>query len=123
MTKTSLTIIWVRTQFVAFHRWPEAPNEVAFLRDFHRHVFHVELSVVVGHDDREVEFFTLKKALDEVLCLHFEGTYSRKSCEQFAKDIAGWFNYLTVGKITVSEDGENGATVVFYSVPEIESIP
>ena len=31
--------IRVRTTFEGFHCWPSAPNEVAFLRNVHRHLF------------------------------------------------------------------------------------
>jgi hypothetical protein len=33
--------IQVRTSFVGVHQWKDAPDEVAFLRNLHRHVFKV----------------------------------------------------------------------------------
>lgn len=75
-------------------------------------MFHVELRVKVNHDDREVEFFTLKNELDSYCRFNLEGSVSDKSCEMFANEI---LNHLSsryaVARVTVSEDGENGAII------------
>lgn len=59
-----LKVIYINTSFVGFHRWDSAPEEVAFLRDLHRHIFNVKVTVEVSHNDRDVEFFLLKKDVD-----------------------------------------------------------
>lgn len=102
------TIIWVTTQFVAFHRWRAAPEEVSFLRVYHRHIFKVKMGVLVQHLNREVEFFTLKKELEEYIHLHYSGLEFGKSCELIATEILEVFDAYFV---QVSEDGENGALV------------
>lgn len=103
--------VFCRTQFEAFHSWDDAPDEVAFLRKNHRHIFHVELTVEVDHDDRDVEFILMKRALEEYIeeCL----AHRDYSCEQYAKSIARWGanTYDQPTRCTVSEDGENGARV------------
>lgn len=106
------TIVWVTEQFVGFHRWKDAPDEVAFLREWHRHIFHVRLAVEVGHNNREVEFFLLKRQLGKFLQGSFNNKQFEYSCEQIAEMICDSFNAYSV---EVSEDGENGATV-FASV-------
>lgn len=103
-----MTTVFVRTQFVGYHRWKDAPDHVAFLRDYHRHVFHVEVEVPVTGLNREVEFFTLKQVVDDFLLAHYEGQYFEKSCEMIANRLADKFNATYV---EVSEDGENGARV------------
>lgn len=119
----------VRTQFEALHHWADAPDEVAFLRSPHRHIFHVEMRVPVGHDDRQVEFILLKRCLDNCIqTLASEMDTSRWSCERWGRELVsvGWEvhsdgqvniateqsdNCVFVDCVFVSEDGENGAMV------------
>lgn len=110
-----LTAIRVQAQFRAQHRWKECPiDEVAHLRNWHRHCFHVAIQVWVAHGDREKEFFVCQRQLREFLQGHWEGGQWDKSCEMFAEDLLrhfalglGW----EVQMIEVSEDGENAALV------------
>lgn len=105
--------VFCRTSFVAFHHWPQAPEEAEFLRHPHRHVFHVELGIEVSHSDRDVEFISLKDALDGEIehILKSEDT-STWSCEMWAGRILAWCENTMPSYCTVSEDGENGATVI-----------
>ena len=106
------TSVWVTTSFVGFHYWEQAPEEVAFLRNVHRHVFHVKATVDVSHSDRDVEFFILKRNLN-IYCQKFEGTTFTYSCEQLAAFLGDWLqaDNFVVRSVEVSEDGENGARV------------
>lgn len=124
MTKTT---IYVKTQFTGFHCWPAAPAEVAFLRNLHRHVFHVEVHLKVVHDDRDVEFFMFKEDLDRIIKQELLPSLvinPHQSCEMLAKSLyekLQTYAYLTENprypyfglttKIIVSEDGENGAVI------------
>ena len=105
------TLIEVRTRFEHVHHWPEAPAEVGFLRALHRHEFHVTLRLAVTHDDRELEFILVKRALDQYL----KGPWSeRVSCEQIAHAVLAWAKHTygtRTGECSVLEDGENGAIV------------
>ena len=102
------TTVWITTQFRAFHRWKDAQDNVVFLRDYHRHVFHVKLGMKVSHDNREIEFFNFQKNADLYIFDHFMDALLELSCEQIAiellKEFSGSF-------CEVSEDGENGALV------------
>lgn len=100
--------VFVRTQFEAQHRWKDAPPAVAFLRDFHRHVFHVKVTLAVTHTDRDVEFFLFKRELDDFIAKRFLHKKFDKSCEDIALEIIRQFRCEAV---EVSEDGENGAIV------------
>ena len=107
-------LIVVRTQFEGTHRYPDAPDEVAFLRYPHRHVFHVELQIEVYHDDRELEFIIVKRDLDAYIKWMFESCID-KSCEAMAELIRSyaherWGEHRLVN-VGVFEDGENGAWV------------
>jgi hypothetical protein len=91
-----------------YHRWQEAPTPVQFLRDWHRHLFHIRLAVEVDHLDRDIEFFTLKEKLNVFLRDHYEGEKFDKSCEMIAAELVQVFHAEWA---EVSEDGENGAIV------------
>jgi len=120
-----MTTIWVTTRFSALHYWPKAPIEVSFLQHPHRHEFHVKVEAEVFHDDRELEFFIVKNWLNNVVSIWSNtGSYTM-SCEQFATEILFQFSIRfpreksILGRrtlVTVSEDGENGATVTNYEV-------
>jgi len=106
--------VWVTDSFVGFHKWIDAPDEVAFLRNEHRHVFHVKVSVVAAHGDRDVEFFILKRNLS-LHCERFAGQSFLYSCEQLASRLGALLqkDRYKVQWIEVSEDGENGARVEY----------
>lgn len=108
------TRVFVRTGFTGFHRWPEAPTEVAFLRNLHRHVFFVELIVNVTAD-RQVEFYLLQAELNKVcaqIILPALAKDQTLSCESMATMIFSHFSktYL-VYRVQISEDNENGAYI------------
>lgn len=95
--------------FPAFHSWPEAPDEVAFLRNQHRHLFHCKLRFNVNHSDREKEFFILKnKIMKYVNLLLANQDLGPKSCEMIAEDLLTGFGGVWA---YVSEDGENAGIV------------
>ncbi len=113
---------WVtaRTQFRGLHHWPNCPlDEVGFLRDPHRHTFHVMVSVEVSGADREVEFFVLQRKIDDILSQKFSEEddtliLGARSCEMMADEIYdGLQNEFGGGgmrmRISISEDGENEA--------------
>lgn len=109
--------VFARLQFEAIHNWPNCPfDEVAFLRDLHRHMFHVEAHAHVYHDDRDIEFIMMKRSLESFI----DETYPKNelghrvightSCEMIARAILDKFP--TIFKVQVSEDGENGCEML-----------
>lgn len=116
-----VSMVFVKTDFAAVHNYPDAPDEVAYLRDLHRHVFHVTVSVQVYHDDREIEFIMLKESIKTFIQFNYgSGNLGAKSCEMIAKEILAFVTRGTTNTekmvkryvmCTVSEDNENGATV------------
>jgi len=101
-------IVWIQTSFEGFHRWKDSPEGVEFLRDYHRHIFRVKLGVEAKHDDRDIEFFQLKRDVERYIKEHYQGEYFGDSCEMIAMKLLARFN---ADFVEVSEDGENGATV------------
>ena len=107
-------MIWVvvKFQFPGFHCWPDAPEEVAFLRNRHRHIFHCEVAIQEVNDDRDIEFFLFKKELESGIPFYITG--ENDSCEMIAQRIKGMVEKDHPGRIvmvSVYEDNENGAIV------------
>lgn len=104
------TTVWVTFQLEGWHRWPKAPETAIYLRRVHRHMFHYRVEVAVSHAEREVEFHQLR--LD---CINFATQHlleqESASCETLAKRLLQSLNQHRVYSISVSEDGENGATI------------
>ena len=107
--------IWVTFQKEGIHKYPDAPDEVDFLRYPHRHMFHFKVQIEVYNDDRDIEFFIFKRWLeslyaDDILQLDY------KSCEMMADDLAKQIKDKYPGRhlsIDVSEGGENGCHVEY----------
>ena len=109
--------ILVKTNFEGLHQYVGAPNEVAFLRDLHRHTFCVEAEIEVFDDDRELEFIMVKRALNKFL--YTKPFDSTASCEQMATQIIKFLEGKYGNRhmcVTVLEDGENGGRVRRYAV-------
>lgn len=111
--------VWVRFNLPGFHCYPDAPDEVAYLRSEHRHQFYFEIGVQTYDADREVEFHMmmnwLKSLFDSTIQINF------KSCEMLADDILAHLltKYGADGrkyKVTVSEDQECGSTLEYTPV-------
>ena len=119
--------IWVTFQREGVHCYPAAATDpllatgdyydVSFLGYPHRHIFHFRISIDVFHNDRDIEFIQFKRWLEQlyssdqaVLQLDY------KSCEMIADDlyvqIANRYPNRNV-TISVSEDNENGCTIVY----------
>jgi hypothetical protein len=116
-----MTTVFCTFQVPGFHNWEGAPDEFAYLRSVHRHMFHVCVSTKVLHNDRDIEFIWMKAVATSefsslgtksILGIEFGG----KSCEMLATELMQKLHneeHWDVVSISVSEDGENGATVTF----------
>jgi len=101
--------IWITTQFEGIHKYPEAPEDVDFLKNAHRHIFHLKIWIEVFHNDRDIEFILFKRFINSLIK---ENYFNFKSCEMISDDL-----YKNISKnypdrnimIEVSEDGENGS--------------
>ena len=121
--------VWaiIRFQFEGFHRWKDAPKnqpyDIYFLRNLHRHMFHIEVWIEQKHNERDIEYLTFKDwllnlAIDTCeLCpslpLKF-GITEEDSCETMGTKIKAFIkNSYPDRKIRVFvfEDGENGTCV------------
>lgn len=110
--------IWVTFDREGFHRYPDAPEPVAYLRDTHRHLFKFRVGISVKHNDRDIEFHMFRKWLLSLYCadtLHVDF----KSCEMLAQDLLHAISAQYPNRditVDVSEDGECGATLSYLAV-------
>ena len=121
----ALRTIFVRFQKEGIHKYPAAATDptlatgdeydVSFLATPHRHIFHFDVAIEVFHNDRDIEFIQFKRWLENqysqnILKLDY------KSCEMISDDlyevIATRYPDRNIA-IQVSEDNENGATIVY----------
>ena len=123
--KNKKAMIWVTFRKEGLHKYPAAlddpklatggADDVSFLGYIHRHIFHFNVAIEVFHDDRDIEFIQFKRWLEG---LYADGTLQLdyKSCEMICDDLSETINKKYPGrniKLTVSEDGENGATIEY----------
>jgi len=117
--------IFVRFQKEGIHKYPAAATDpslatgdeydVSFLATPHRHIFHFEVTIEVFHNDRDIEFIQFKRWLENqysqnILQLDY------KSCEMISDDLYDVIATRYPDRnivIQVSEDNENGATIVY----------
>ena len=122
------TEVYCTLKTEGIHLWSLCPlDEVEYLRDPHRHVFHIKAFKKVSHDNRDVEFIVLKHQLETYL---FENYFKQslklcdfgeQSCEMLAKELISKFD---LSSCEVSEDGENGAIVtVEQEIVQSETAP
>jgi len=114
-TVSITTEVYCTLQAEGIHRFPGCPyTEVPYLKDTHRHVFHIKAWKKVSHDNRDVEFICLKHEIKSYLYdRYFDSewrlfNFDTMSCEMIAKELISKFD---LSRCDVSEDEENGAIV------------
>ena len=121
--------IWVTFSKEGVHCYPAALtdpklatgdwDDVSFLGHPHRHIFHFRVRIEVFHDDRDIEFIQFKRWLERLYSADKSGgvlVLDYKSCEMICDELAETINKKYPNRkmeITVSEDGENGATIEY----------
>ena len=130
----ALRTIFVRFQKEGIHKYPAAATDpalatgdeydVSFLATPHRHIFHFEVSIEVFHNDRDIEFIQFKRWLEKQYSQNIlELNY--KSCEMISDDlydvIATRYPDRNIA-IQVSEDDENGATIVYNTTTTLHKL-
>ena len=115
-----MTRIEVSEMFLGMHHWWNAPDQVLFLRNDHVHDFKATVSCSVDHDDRDLEFYIIRKDLRSILKSSFEmadGLYllKGKSCEDVARIVLSALTKMygegRDWKVTVAENPQQSATV------------
>jgi hypothetical protein len=127
-------MIFVQFQKEGIHCYPAAATDpalatgdaydVSFLASPHRHMFHFNVTIQVFHNDRDIEFIQFKRWLEN---LYAGGTLELnfKSCEMISDDLYEQIAARYPDRkiiITVSEDGENGATISYDITHPYQSV-
>ena len=105
-----------RVTVPGMHAWRTQPpgSPRAYLNAPHRHLFHLEVGVVVSHGDRQVEILALGQQVRDIVERSYakapdgEVDFGDRSCEHIAEQIAGALQPFPA-YVRVFEDGENGA--------------
>lgn len=108
----------VRFQVPGFHRTPEATGARDYLTHPHRHLFHVELTVDLDHDDTDIQLHDLldvaRVSLGTIESDGAARAFGHASCEQLALLVIAFVADVYPGRswrCSVLEDGEAGATM------------
>ena len=114
--------VFCTLQIDGTHSWPDCPfDEVAFLCDNHRHMFHIKAFKQVYHDDRDVEFIMLKRQIQEYVNGKYfipgyaTHVFGAMSCEMIARELIEKFE---LSRCEINEDNENGAILTVESDDE-----
>lgn len=96
-----------------FHRYPKAPEKVAFLENKHRHLFKIRVHFKVKKMDREKEIFIQEGYLKEYLneSYGFPCQFGAMSCEMIAEEMLQFAKEDGAYKVEVYEDARGGAIV------------
>lgn len=131
--------IMVKVSQPGYHRWLEAPERLAFLRNYHRHLFIIEASIHI-QKDREIEFFELQGKIRGLINSYIERQEAEtksfdwdefeeltgekdnvlviNSCEDFATWLVTQLEFMYGAEasimVGVSEDNENKSVVSNY---------
>lgn len=98
---------------VGFHHYPEAPEQVDFLKHNHRHTFRIRAGYDVQDSNREKEIFIQQDFLTEYLheAYGFPCLFRSMSCEMIAEDLLMFGLDDGLVWVEVFEDGRGGARV------------
>ncbi len=104
--------IIIKFQFPAIHNWEKCNiEEVDFLKYPHRHIFHGKARAWVFHNNRQIEFISLKRKVEKYITEKYrDKELINVSCEMIAEDISNKFEELFM--VEIYEDNENGGGVV-----------
>lgn len=98
-----------------FHCWENAPAWCDYLRNKHRHMFNIEMSIPVKESDREIEFIEHQREIKNTIMKKFGddkgyAQFGGMSCEH----IATWLlkEYPNAEYCKVVEDNNGGSLVV-----------
>lgn len=107
--------ITVQLKIEWLHCRPTCPiEEVSYLRDLHRHIFHIRCWKIVSHNDRDVEIIQFKHNIESFLTKLYRSeahrccVFGSRSCEDIAEELI--LNFWLM-QCEVLEDWENWAAL------------
>ena len=122
MIPPSKVEVIVRWTAPGFHHWADAPDNRAYLRVAHYHLFHYEArldTTKLPLGDRQIELHDVQAWLQD----QTEQVWGGWSCEQIANhlcDLIG-LEYKVPCSVSVFEDEECGAEVTIPKKDEVQA--
>ncbi|MBQ0035113.1 MAG: hypothetical protein KBS77_07445 [Bacteroidales bacterium] len=94
-----------------FHRWADAPDDCAYLRARHRHMFTIRCAFKVTDENREIEINKCQNEIESFLGNLFgiPMELGGMSCEHLAHVLMN--EYGNLSEVTILEDNYGGATL------------
>ena len=94
-----------------FHHYPDAPENVDFLKNNHRHLFQIRAGFKVSKTNREKEIFTVEGEIKNYLneAFGYPCVFEAMSCEDIANEILDFSQEDGCIWVEVFEDGKGGA--------------
>ena len=107
------TTVIIDFDIAGLHNYPDAPDEVQFLRHRHRHLFRIRAGFFVNGLDREKEIFIMQSKVFEYLKrdFGFPCEFKQMSCEMIAQTLLIHFKHNNMIWCEVFEDNRGGARV------------
>ena len=104
-------LIVTYNQIEGFHRYPDAPDFCAYLKERHRHLFVIRCSFIVTHNEREIEINQRQRDIESFLQTNYGKPceFGGMSCESIAEILL--MEFPCIDSVTVLEDGYGGATL------------
>ncbi len=108
--------VGITTKIEGFHAFAKAEEvfgkDVDFLATRHRHMFGIELEMLVFHNERDQEFILLKRQVENYIQANYgkPAEFGNMSCESIAQELME--NFTNVVMVKVDEDGENYARIL-----------
>ena len=96
-----------------YHFYPNAPKQVSFLENNHRHLFQIRVGYKVSFLNREKEIFIQQDFLKGYLYESYGSpcNFENMSCEMIAQDLLEFIVEDGGIWVEVFEDGKGGAKV------------
>jgi hypothetical protein len=103
----------IQFEIEGFHHYPDAPEQVKFLSDSHRHTFKVKAGYEVEDSNREKEIFIERDYIKQYLTESFgyPCQFGAMSCEMIAEEILEYAQPEQMIWCEVWEEETGGARV------------
>lgn len=105
--------IIIKFDIEGFHKYENAPEQVAFLRDLHRHTFKVKCGIKVNHNERDKELFMVRDEITEYINQVYgsPANFDNMSVESIAQEILEFAQEDGMMWVEVWEEDTGGARI------------
>jgi len=101
----------IQFKIEGFHKYPNAPQDVSFLSNIHRHVFSVKCFFAVAKLTREREIFICREQVKNRLIEKYGEPCMFNDCEMVATEILKYWQQNGMVACEVWEENTGGARI------------